>query len=308
MESIITWIRAHPLLVIALTAAFAGQAMGVGVSRALPVLRAVLAPCERYVASLRRRAPWPALLGEPVTRWQHFVGWFDLPFTPPAPIVLAASSLVFLVLGWLLGRLLGVLLVFAALGALGLALASRAARHRRTFVRQLPEGLASLADALRAGYSLPQAIALMARDTRPPLGRVWAALERAYELRLPPKEALERTRAPLGVPEWNVVVESLSAHADFGGNIVPFLEEIATLLRDRQVVDREIQTLTAPGRLSGFLIAGLVPAVILIFWFLSPAYLSILFETRVGQFLLVFVAVLEVLGFLWIRRLVRIEY
>ena len=138
--------------------------------------------------------------------------------------------------------------------------------------------------------------------------RVFQALVRADELDLEFFDALGRTANQMQVREWTIVAETLAVQQRLGGNIVPFLEETARTVRDRITAESEIKTMTAAGRMSGYLIAGLVPLVLAFFFFLSPAYITVLFELPIGRMLFTAAMALEVIGFIWITKIVSIDY
>ena len=69
-----------------------------------------------------------------------------------------------------------------------------------------------------------------------------------------------------------------------------------------------MKTLTAAGRLSGWIIAGLVPVMLFFFAFVSPEYLHPLYSTALGQIILAVAAALEIIGFIWIMQLTKLDY
>ena len=79
-------------------------------------------------------------------------------------------------------------------------------------------------------------------------------------------------------------------------------------LRDRQSVNQEMQTATAAGKFSGLLIAGLAPLSFVMFLIFAPDYVSVLFQTALGQALLVLAGLLELIGFFLIWKIVTIDY
>ncbi|MSU75730.1 MAG: hypothetical protein EXS55_04425 [Candidatus Magasanikbacteria bacterium] len=184
----------------------------------------------------------------------------------------------------------------------------RAGKTERLFLRQLPDGLAGLVDTLRAGYSLPQAISFIAREVPAPLNFAFQALERSGELTMDFSEALQRVQKQLGVAEWTIVSETLIAVQRLGGNIIPLLEEQAKAVRDRISVEEEIRTMTAAGKMSGLIIAGLLPIVVVFFLLVSPSYINILFQTVAGRLFFTVAIMLELVGFLWIRRITQVDF
>ncbi|GEM_PF-6960772 len=179
---------------------------------------------------------------------------------------------------------------------------------KKRFAGQLPDALDALVSALRAGYALPPALELVARETQGMVQDVFAALSRAHQYQVPMREAVKRICTQLRLQEWDLVAQAIEIQGTSGGNIIPTLEELARTLRDKIRVDQEVATATASGRFSGLLIAALAPLSLVGFMVFSPSYMSILLHTELGHLLLALAALLEVIGFLTIWKLVTIDY
>ncbi len=184
----------------------------------------------------------------------------------------------------------------------------RVSAAKKRFVSQLPDALDALVSALRAGYALPPALELVARETQGMVRDVFAALSRAHQYQVPMREAVKRICAQVRLQEWDLVAQAIEIQETSGGNIIPTLDELARTLRDKIRVDQEVTTATASGRFSGLLIAGLAPLSLIGFLVFSPSYMSILLHTELGHILLALAALLEVIGFLIIWKMVTIDY
>lgn len=311
MDIFLSFFVRHPFLTAAVIAFFIGLLV---VGEALIWLPRI----ERLVGRIFRirrtmyaeatRSAWPALVNETPASWERALLWSGLHGRIPSVRKIIFG---FLALAMVLALALGPVGLFFTAILLGLGyvwIRVRANKAKDLFAAQMPDGIQSLVDTLRAGYTLPQAMVFLAREAMPPLQLVFQALERAQSLEITFADALARTAAQMGVREWSVVAETLSAQQRLGGNVIPFLEETAKSVRDRMSVEQEVKSMTAAGRMSGFLIAGLVPIVLIVFSLLSPSYVSVLFTTPLGRTLLMICAGLEVVGFFWIRKIITIDF
>ena len=86
------------------------------------------------------------------------------------------------------------------------------------------------------------------------------------------------------------------------------LDNLASVIRDRFTLKREVKVKSAHGRTTGFILAGLPPALAVIFMVTSPDYLHTLVEDPAGVRMLITGIGLQIIGMLVIRRLVRIDY
>lgn len=215
--------------------------------------------------------------------------------------------------GWLLGqRIGGALLSLALAFALPILpqrfVAGRAEAERRRFGEQLPMAMDAIAAGLAAGLSLPQAVDFAVRELPAPIAGALAKLSRRLALGFPVEAGLEVLLEDHPSETLALVVEGITLQRQFGGDLVRMLEETSELLRERVEIDREVRAITTQGKLSGMVVAALVPVSAGILLLTNPRYIDVLFETLIGQVLLVFAIVLQLAGWAVISRMVRIQY
>lgn len=250
---------------------------------------------------------WPSLISVPSTwlvGWLRWSGYARIRSWRKIMAVAAIIGLIAIGASW--WTLL--LLMFVAFILFIVWLAWRISTRRRNFVRQLPEALDALVQALRSGYDMTAALALVERESITPVREIFTALTRAEQYRLSLTEAVRLLEDQLTLPEWNLVAEAIQLQRTLGGNIVPVLHEVATTLREKIRIDLEVHSLTASSRLSGLIIAALAPLSLIAFMIFSPSYITILTQSTLGHLLLLIAGLLEVFGFLIIWRLVQVDY
>jgi tight adherence protein B len=107
--------------------------------------------------------------------------------------------------------------------------------------------------------------------------------------------------------DFSWVVSAIDINREVGGDLPAILDNVADTIRERQRVHRQIKALTAEGRISGYVLTALPPVLALILAALNPTYFSRL-TSGGGAVLLIASAVLVVLGWLWMRRLGRLDF
>lgn len=232
----------------------------------------------------------------------------DLPVRP-------AEALFFYVAGVVVGLILGVLVngVFGALIALivlGLVppavLNALGARRRAKFTSQLPDMLQLMASSLRAGFSLLQAADASIDQLGDPMGTelrrvlVEARLGRPLELALADSAARVRSK------DYDWAVMAIRIQREVGGNLAELLSTVAETMVARERLRREINTLTAEGRISSIVLAVLPVAIGFAVYILNPGYLDPLLTSTVGQIMLIGAIVVGTAGFMWMRKIVDI--
>jgi len=188
-----------------------------------------------------------------------------------------------------------------------LILRSRAAGFRREFESELPDFLMLVASALRSGLSFSQALNSTARDGH---GQVSREVRRAIsEIQMGStlEAALLRVADRMDSNDFRWSINALAIQREVGGNLSNILESASEMVQGRAALSREVRTLTAEGRLSAWILAGLPVLVFVYLMLTNPAYVSFFWTETLGQILIIFILILFGLGALWMRSLVRIK-
>lgn len=221
---------------------------------------------------------------------------------------------------WLLGGVLMLVLGFAVydfIGAIiGLAVAAvmpwvilRTLRLRRLrkLEDQLVNGIMTLSSGVRAGLNLVQAMQMVARDNPRPISQEFAHLMKEYEYGIPLEEAMENAAVRIGSGNYRLLLAALQTHRERGGDLGITLDRIAESIREIQRLEKRVQTLTAQGRATARWL-GIMPVVIIaIVSLIDPSGIETLFHEPIGNLLLLIVLLLNVAGFLWIKKIVSID-
>jgi tight adherence protein B len=189
--------------------------------------------------------------------------------------------------------------------ALEAALSRRVAAERISAEEHLREVILTLAAGTRAGLSIRRAVAEAARDAGPPLAAELDRVVALTEVGEPLEAALEGLAARLDLPELRLVVTVLSVHRRTGGDLAVMLEEVADVVGDRLRSRREVRALTAQGRASGAVLAVLPIAFVALLSGTGGETLGAFYRSPLGAGLLGAGLMCEVLGFAWIRRIIR---
>ncbi len=200
--------------------------------------------------------------------------------------------------------------LMAALLALALPrFLSRAltARWRRHVAQQLPDALSLWAGLLRAGQGTQQALAQVARRQPAPLGQELRFILGQTRMGIPMESAFASLRERAGLADLRLLATLLATHRDVGGNLAESLQRLADLLRGRLVMEARIAALTSQGRMQG-VVVGLLPLLLLaVLYVMERDAMQVLHTTWQGWVALGMIGLLELTGFLLIRRIVRIE-
>jgi tight adherence protein B len=230
----------------------------------------------------------------------------------PRAVTLLSAAVMFLLalLMYALTRSsLGVVLGLAA-GATAPALILRALRHRRLtkLDEQLVSGVQTLASGVRAGLNLVQSMQLLAQDGPPPLREEIAHLLREYEYGVPLEEAMDNAGTRIGSGDYRLLFAALQTHRERGGDLGETLDRIGESIREIQRLENRVKTLTAEGRATARWLGSLPPVVMaIIYFFVSPEGVIALFSEPLGKLIVLAIITLNIVGFLWIRKIENVD-
>ena len=218
------------------------------------------------------------------------------------------GSVVAFGLGWLIGRSILSGLGMAVLAYLipELMLRRSISSRQMQFERQLVDVLVLTTGAVRAGYSLPQALELVSKEMRAPASEEFRRVRHEISLGLSMSQALSNLVARMQNDDLYLVVTAININSQVGGNLVTMLGAVTTTIRERIRLFGEVRVLTAQQRFGSFLLTFLPIGVGAAMFVIRPEYMERLFEPQIIC-IPIGAAIGIVLGNILIRRLGKIE-
>ena len=217
-------------------------------------------------------------------------------------VALGVSTLMFT-------RLWPAALAAAVLGALLPYMRVRRLRTTRLngFEAQLPEAIDLLGRAIRAGHPLSSGLKMVADETQEPIAGEFRRAFEEQRFGLPFEDAILSMADRVTLVDVRILVTAILIQREVGGNLAEVLDNLASVIRARFVIRRQLRTYTAQGRMSGYVLAVLPIAVGTTIYLLNPGYMGILFTEPIGKLMLGIASVMQLIGFLWIRNIVNID-
>lgn len=214
------------------------------------------------------------------------------------------------VVTWMVFHILAVAIV---LGVAAAFLPFTYVRFKRTkrlqlFEEQFPEAIDLIARALRAGHALTTGLGMVADEIPKPVGEEFRRLydEQNFGMSLP--EAMRAMARRVPVLDARFFVTAVLTQREAGGNLSEVLDNLASVMRDRFKLKRQVRVASAHGRISAWVLSCLPPALAAILFLISPGFMRVLWEDPWGVQLLLAAGVLQLIGAVTIARMVRIEY
>jgi tight adherence protein B len=196
--------------------------------------------------------------------------------------------------------------------AVGLALPSlfvrfMARKRLNTFETQLPETLITLAASLKAGHAFNSALASVVKEGAEPTSKELSRVAQEIQLGMTSESALEAMARRMDSTNFGFVVMAVNIQRTVGGSLADILDMVADTVRQRQQFSRKVKALTAQGRMSAYVLLAMPFLMGLAIFALNPAYMSILFTSTAGKFLIAVSLVMMAIGGMIIRKIVSFK-
>ena len=180
-------------------------------------------------------------------------------------------------------------------------------QRMRKFNEQLEDALLSMSSSLKAGFSINQALEVIAQENRHPISFEFSLLIQELRLGVTLEKALDNMSHRLDCADFELVAVSILTARQTGGELTATLERLAGVIRERVRITARIRALTAQGRLQAVII-GLMPAALFFAMMnIVPDMMNSFFSTVPGVLCLLGVIAMDVTGFLMIRRITNID-
>lgn len=180
-------------------------------------------------------------------------------------------------------------------------------RRLAKFNEQLEDALGSMSSALKAGFSINQALEAIADENRPPISIEFRLLVQELRLGVPLEDALDNMCKRIESEDFELVAVAIITARQTGGELTAVLERLASVIRQRLRIYRKVSALTAQGRLQAIVI-GIMPfALMFMMSYIVPDAMAAFFESVIGIIACVIAIILVIVGFLSIKKITSIK-
>jgi len=185
-------------------------------------------------------------------------------------------------------------------------------KHRRTsrlkrFEEQFPEALDLLSRSVRAGHAFQTALGTAADELPSPVGPELKKTFDQQNFGLPLRDALNELAERVGLLDVRFFVTAVLIQRETGGNLAEILDNLAHVVRERFKIQRQVRVHTAHGRFTGYVLLALPAFLAVALTILNPEHMQPMFRERMGQEMLIAAMIMQGLGYLWIRKVIKIE-
>ena len=181
------------------------------------------------------------------------------------------------------------------------------ARRREKFNFLLPETLATMSNALRAGFSLSQAFDSVVELGEKPVCEEFAILQQQLRIGMSFEDALESMSQRVGSDDLTLITTAILISRKTGGNLTEIFDKISDTIRGRMKIERKVKTLTAQGRIQGIIVSAMPVFLGIVMTALKPKLMIPFFCSLTGIASVGVAIALITIGWLIIRKIIKID-
>jgi tight adherence protein B len=213
---------------------------------------------------------------------------------------LACMLFVKLPIFWIIAALAGSFLPY-------IYLRHKRAQRMKKFEEQFPEALDLLSRAIRAGHAFQTAMGMVAEELPVPVGIEFKKAFEQQNFGLPLRDVLDQMAERVPILDVKFFVTAVTIQRETGGNLAEILDNLAHVVRERFKILRQVRVHTAHGRFTGYVLLALPASLAVALTFINPEHMNLLFTERMGQMMILGAIVMQAAGYVWIRKIIKIE-
>ena len=180
-------------------------------------------------------------------------------------------------------------------------------RRCNKFVDQMVDGLTMMANGIKAGLSPQQTMERVQLTLPNPISQEFGLVLSEIRVGASTSEALTNLANRIPRQDVQMFVTSVNILQETGGNMAETFQTIVKVVRERQKIEKKIEAMVAQGMMQGTIITMVPLGLLVLFYFVDPSYVKILFTTTLGLIALFVMFTLQILGGVMMRKIVRIK-
>ena len=183
----------------------------------------------------------------------------------------------------------------------------RERKRKAMFEDRILDLTMGLANAMKAGMALPQALEKVSEQLGGVMREEISVVLREYRLGMGMTESIDRLVDRMPCEDIRLLASAVRLSTQTGGSLVDVMEQLVDTIRNRTEFQQKLKTLTAQGRFEAMAMASAPLAAFVLLYVCQPDLMKPLVTTTTGWIAIGVAAVLEVIGFVVIKKIVTIE-
>ena len=210
-------------------------------------------------------------------------------------------------ISWILGFIVAVIVGFFSFRIPKKVVDYLVQRRIKQYQGQMVDGLTLLANGIRAGLSVPQALGMVVNELNPPISQEFGLILQQNRIGVTLEECFENLTKRVPTEDNDMFVSSINILRETGGNLAEVFDTIVAVIRERVRLQQKIDTYTAQGMFQGVTIACMPFAIAAIYGASDPDSIKLLVTNPLGIILTLVALTLDIVGFWVILKIVKIK-
>lgn len=202
---------------------------------------------------------------------------------------------------------LATLIAIAATSFPFLHILGKRRKRLNKFLQLLPDALDLMSRGLSAGHAFTEALQMVATEMPEPISMEFRKTYEEQNLGLSLKLALENLVQRVPLLDLKMCVTAVLIQRETGGNLSELLEKVAYTIRERFRIMEDLKTMTLSSRWSAWLLCALPVFLAIYVSFMNPGYMDVMWHDSRGHWLLALAAIMQVLGVLMVKKIMKIK-
>lgn len=180
-------------------------------------------------------------------------------------------------------------------------------RRVQKFILQMVDALSLMSNGLKSGLSIVQSLGLVTQEMPDPIHQEFNLVLSENKLGVSLEESFLNLSRRIKSDDVEMFVTSINILKETGGNLAETFDTIVSTIRERIKVENKIAALTAQGFYQGMFVMAIPPILSVVFYQTDPEFMKPLYTTPIGWLIIMVIVALEVIGFIVIMAIVKID-
>ncbi len=181
-------------------------------------------------------------------------------------------------------------------------------RRQAKFLVEFANSIDIIVRGVKSGLPLNDCLQIIATEAPEPVKTEFVDLVEQQKVGIPLSRAFERMHDRMPLQEVNFFAIVIAIQSQTGGNLAEALSNLSQVLRDRYRLQAKVRAFSAEAKASAAIIAALPPCVMILVYLSTPAYISLLFSERLGNFMLIASGIWMLIGVLVMSKMIHFDY
>lgn len=208
---------------------------------------------------------------------------------------------------WVIGFFVGLFVAFIGFKIPKPVVDKLVQRRLAEYADQMVDSLTLLSNGIRAGLSVPQSLAMVVDEMKPPISQEFNLILQENKIGVPLEECFDNLAKRVPLEDNDMFVSGVNILRETGGNLAETFDTIVGVIRERIRLAQKIEQLTAQGMFQGYVIAAMPFGIGMIYYFTDPKTMSLMWTHPLGIVMLVVAVLLDLAGLIIIKKIVHIE-